>query len=131
MSGYDLAVGGALGARGASAAWPACSGCCAGSARAPSREFWIGLRVAQALAIAYALLAGVLLLTGDRAANDLYYLYALLPIAVGFVAEQLRIVAADHVLDRARPRRRPGRRTPAGGRAGGDRARDPAPRDGA
>jgi hypothetical protein len=65
---------------------------------APSREFWIALRAAQALAFAYAVLAGLLYLAHDRASSGLYYLYALLPIAINFVAEQLRIVAADHVL---------------------------------
>ena len=65
---------------------------------APSREFWVALRASQALAFAYALLAGVLYVAHDRASSGLYYLYALLPIAIGFIAEQLRIVAADHVL---------------------------------
>jgi hypothetical protein len=65
---------------------------------APSREFWFALRGAQALALAYALVVGVLVLEGDRPSSNLYYLYALLPIAIGFVAEQLRLVAADHVL---------------------------------
>jgi hypothetical protein len=65
---------------------------------APSREFWVAARLAQALAFAYAAAAGILYLDHARAAQGLYYLYALLPIAIGFVAEQLRIVAADHVL---------------------------------
>jgi hypothetical protein len=65
---------------------------------APSREFWLGLRVGQALALLYAVLAGVLLLAHRRPAQSIYYLYALLPIVVGFVAEQLRVVAADQVL---------------------------------
>ena len=65
---------------------------------APSRAFWIALRASQALAFAYAALAGISYIGGDRPANSLYYLYALLPIAIGFVAEQLRVVAADQVL---------------------------------
>ena len=65
---------------------------------APSREFWLALRASQAVAFAYALLAGLLYVANDRASSGLFYLYALLPIAIGFVAEQLRIVAADHVL---------------------------------
>ena len=32
--------------------------------------------------------------------DGLYWLYALLPVAVGFFAEQLRIVAAEQVLER-------------------------------
>lgn len=65
---------------------------------APSREFWFGLRGAQALALAYAAVVAVLLLGHDRPSSSLFYLYALLPIAVGFIAEQLRLVAADQVL---------------------------------
>ena len=65
---------------------------------APSREFWLGVRAGQALALLYAALAGVLLLDHHHPAQSIFYLYALLPIAVGFVAEQLRLVAADQVL---------------------------------
>ena len=36
--------------------------------------------------------------TGRRPDDDLFYVYALLPVAVSFVAEQLRIAAADTVL---------------------------------
>jgi hypothetical protein len=64
----------------------------------PSREFWLGVRVGQALALAYAVLVGALILSGQRPSSSLFYVYALVPIAVGFVAEQLRIVAADQVL---------------------------------
>jgi hypothetical protein len=63
-----------------------------------SRAFWIGLRGAQVLAFAFALAAGILWLAHRRAGQGLFYLYALLPLAVGFIAEQLRVVAADHVL---------------------------------
>ena len=42
--------------------------------------------LAQALAVAYAALAGILFLVGGRPASSLYWLYALLPIAIGFVA---------------------------------------------
>jgi hypothetical protein len=65
---------------------------------APSREFWLGVRAGQALALLYAALAGILLLDHHHPAQSIFYLYALLPIAVGFVAEQLRLVAADQVL---------------------------------
>ena len=64
----------------------------------PSHAFWIAMRIGQALAVAYAALAGLLFLNGDRPASGLYWLYALLPIAINFVSEQLRLVAADHVL---------------------------------
>ena len=47
---------------------------------------------------AYALLVAALVLGNRPPSSSLYYLYALLPIAVGFIAEQLRLVAADQVL---------------------------------
>jgi hypothetical protein len=65
---------------------------------APSREFWLGVRIGQGLALAYALLVAGIVLDNDHPSSNLYYLYALLPIAIGFVAEQLRLVAADQVL---------------------------------
>jgi len=37
-------------------------------------------------------------LTGARPSDDLHYLYGLLPLAVSFVAEQLRIASAETVL---------------------------------
>jgi len=63
-----------------------------------SRAFWLALRGAQLLAVAFALLVGVLWFAHRRAAEDLFYLYALLPLAIGLLAEQLRISAADQVL---------------------------------
>jgi hypothetical protein len=42
----------------------------------------------------------VLAATGFDPNDGLYWLYALLPVVVGFFAEQLRIVAAEQVLDR-------------------------------
>jgi hypothetical protein len=66
---------------------------------APSRAFWVLCRTAQAIAVAEALLAGVLLLAGFRPSDSLYWLYALLPVAVSFVGEQLRILSAQTVLD--------------------------------
>ena len=63
-----------------------------------SPAFWVLLRVAQAALLGYVVLVGVLLATGRRPDDDLFYVYALLPVAVSFVAEQLRIAAADTVL---------------------------------
>jgi hypothetical protein len=63
-----------------------------------SRAFWVLLRVAQAALLGYVVLVGALLATGRRPDDDLFYVYALLPVAVSFVAEQLRIAAADTVL---------------------------------
>jgi hypothetical protein len=64
----------------------------------PSREFWLGVRAGQALALVYAVVVGGLILGDHHPGSNLFYVYALVPIAVGFVAEQLRIVAADQVL---------------------------------
>jgi hypothetical protein len=66
---------------------------------APSRAFWWTLRAAQAAAVAQAVAAGVLAALGFEPADGLYWLYALLPVAVSFVAEQLRALAAQTVLD--------------------------------
>jgi hypothetical protein len=66
----------------------------------PSRAFWPALRTAQALVLAQLVAVGVVLLTGRRPADDLYYLYSGLPVLVAFFAEQLRVVAARTVLDR-------------------------------
>jgi hypothetical protein len=65
----------------------------------PSRTFWVLCRAGQAAAIAQALVAGVLAVAGFVPADGLYWLYALLPVAVSFVAEQFRITAAQTVLD--------------------------------
>ena len=65
----------------------------------PSRAFWLLCRAGQALAVAQAVLAGVLAALGFDPADGLYWLYALLPVAVSFVAEQLRVTAAQAVLD--------------------------------
>jgi hypothetical protein len=64
-----------------------------------SRGFWVLLRVAQAGAIVYAIAVGVLAAAGHSSIDELFYLYALLPLAVGFVAEQLRVASAQTILD--------------------------------
>jgi hypothetical protein len=65
---------------------------------ATSRAFWVLLRAGQAAAVALAALVGVLALTGSRPRDDLLYLYTLLPLAVAFIGEQLRVASADAVL---------------------------------
>src|SRR4051794_40456309 len=65
----------------------------------PSRAFWLLVRIGQAAAIGLAALAGVLAVLGFTPADGLFWLYALLPIAVAFVAEQYRAVSAQTVLD--------------------------------
>jgi len=64
-----------------------------------SRAFWIALRVAQVGALVYAVLVGVLAVAGHSSTEQLFYLYALLPLAVAFVAEQLRVASAQTILD--------------------------------
>ncbi|MDE3069360.1 MAG: hypothetical protein KGJ43_01380 [Acidobacteriota bacterium] len=65
-----------------------------------ARAFWTLLRTAQVAELLFALGIGVLAAGGRYASEHLFYLYALLPIAVAFIAEQLRITAAQTVLDR-------------------------------
>jgi hypothetical protein len=79
----------------------AVSGGPAGGALArPARAFWILLRVGQGSALLLAILAGALAATGHYSSERLFYLYALLPLAVAFVAEQLRVASAQTILDR-------------------------------
>jgi hypothetical protein len=61
--------------------------------------FWLLLRVGQGSALMLALAVGSLAAAGNYSNDDLFYLYALLPLAVGFVAEQLRIASAQTILD--------------------------------
>jgi hypothetical protein len=64
-----------------------------------SRGFWVLLRVAQVGAIVYAVAVGALAAAGRSSSEELFYLYALLPLAIGFVAEQLRVASAQTILD--------------------------------
>jgi hypothetical protein len=65
-----------------------------------SRAFWVLVRTGQGVAIGQAVVAGVLALLSFAPDDGLYWLYALLPVAVGFFAEQLRIISTEQVLDR-------------------------------
>lgn len=65
----------------------------------PSDAVWPLLRAGQALAVVQAVVAGALAIAGYEPADGLYWLYALLPVAIGFIAEQLRIVSAEQVLE--------------------------------
>jgi hypothetical protein len=64
-----------------------------------SRAFWVLLRAGQVGALVYAAFVGVLAAVGRSSTEDLFYLYALLPLAVGFVAEQLRVTSAQTILE--------------------------------
>lgn len=71
-----------------------------GSAGGPgTRWFWVSLRLAQGSALALAVAVGSLAAAGHNASESLFYLYALLPLAIAFVAEQLRVAAAQTILD--------------------------------
>jgi hypothetical protein len=65
----------------------------------PARFFWVALRVGQGAALTLALAVGSLAAAGKTASDQLFYLYALLPLAVAFVAEQLRVTSAQTILD--------------------------------
>lgn len=64
-----------------------------------SRAFWVLLRVGQLAALLFALAIGVLAAAGRSSSEQLFYLNALLPLAIGFVAEQLRVASAQTILD--------------------------------
>lgn len=61
--------------------------------------FWVALRVGQGAALLLAVAVGVLAVAGHSSSERLFYLYALLPLAVAFVAEQLRVASAQTILD--------------------------------
>jgi hypothetical protein len=63
-----------------------------------SRSFWPLLRAGQALVVVEALDGAILLLQGDDLPR-LHLIYGLVPLAVSFVAEQLRLVSADQILE--------------------------------
>lgn len=67
--------------------------------RRSARRFWVLLRIGQGAAVVYALAVGVLAAAGHTSSENLFYLYALLPLAIAFVAEQLRIASAQTILD--------------------------------
>jgi hypothetical protein len=94
----DAAAWGALAAAALNAV-PALLGGWRWYRRESSRLFWLLLRIAQGAAVAYALFVGVLAVAGRTSSEQLFYLYALLPLAVAFVAEQLRIASATTILD--------------------------------
>jgi hypothetical protein len=66
----------------------------------PSRTFWVLLRVGQASALLLAIAVGLLAAAGHYSSERLFYLYALLPLAIAFIAEQLRVTSAQTILDR-------------------------------
>ncbi len=93
------ALPGALGA----SIWYRSSRAGAGGASGPPARalsaFWVSLRVGQGSALALALAVGSLAAAGRYSSEHLFYLYALVPLAVAFVAEQLRVASAQTILD--------------------------------
>ena len=65
-----------------------------------SSAFWVLVRAGQAVAIGQAAVAGVLAPLSFDPGDGLYWLYALLPVLVGFFAEQLRVISTEQVLER-------------------------------
>lgn len=65
----------------------------------PQPAFWTVLRIGHALLVVQVLIGGLLLALGSEPPS-LHVLYGALPLAIVFVAEQLRLVAAEQVLDR-------------------------------
>jgi heme A synthase len=66
--------------------------------QSPSVPFWYLLRGAQAAVFLQALLGGLLLLTGHEPADEIHYLYGVLPLVVSFLAEGARAGAAQREL---------------------------------
>jgi hypothetical protein len=66
---------------------------------APARLFWLLLRVGQGAALTLAIAVGSLAAAGNYSTEKLFYLYALLPLAIALFAEQLRAASAQAVLD--------------------------------
>lgn len=64
-----------------------------------SRLFWMLLRIAQGLLVLEAVLGGIWEIDPHHRASGLHLIYGLVPIAISFVAEQLRIASAQMVLD--------------------------------
>jgi hypothetical protein len=60
--------------------------------------FWRLLRAGQATLVLQALLGGVLVLIGHKP-SGLHVVYGLVPLAVSFVGEQLRVASAEVILE--------------------------------
>ncbi len=65
----------------------------------PSLVFWPLLRAAQVAIVVQVLLGALLLVLGHSPDGDLHILYGVLPLAISFIAEQLRISSAETVLE--------------------------------
>jgi heme A synthase len=63
-----------------------------------SVPFWYLLRAAQGSVLLQTLLGGLLVFTGHKPADNLHYLYGILPLVVSFIAEGARVGAAEREL---------------------------------
>jgi hypothetical protein len=64
----------------------------------PSIRFWYLLRAAQASVFIQVALGGLLVFTNHEPADDLHYVYGILPLVVSFLAEGARTGAAQREL---------------------------------
>ena len=60
---------------------------------------WVLLRAGQAASVLLAVVAGVAYVSGSEPDDGLFWLYAVLPVPIGFFAEQFRVLSARTVLD--------------------------------
>jgi hypothetical protein len=65
----------------------------------PAVGFWYALRFAQVAVVVQVGVGAVLLVLGRAAADELHYLYGLLPLAVSLLAEAARSGAAERELE--------------------------------
>ncbi len=68
----------------------------------PSLVFWRLLRAGQGAILVQVLLGTLLLALGHSPDGNLHILYGVLPLAVSFIAEQLRIGSAETILESRR-----------------------------
>jgi heme A synthase len=64
----------------------------------PSISFWYLLRLAQASVFLQVTLGGLLVFTNHKPAENIHYLYGILPLVVSFIAEGARTGAAQREL---------------------------------
>jgi hypothetical protein len=65
----------------------------------PRPWVWPLIRTGQVAAIALAAVAGAAYVSGSDPDDGLFWLYAVLPVPIGFFAEQFRVLSARTVLD--------------------------------
>jgi hypothetical protein len=92
---HDVFAFVALGANGVAAAW----GGIAWIRKIPSTLFWPLLRVAQLTVVLEVAFGVVLWATGHDPPDNLHYIYGISPLVVSFVAEGMRVGAAQRELE--------------------------------